>query len=212
MTDPTITSAPTDALDTPARRVRVSSEDAAERLVATTIIMLREVPFTELSVRTIAARADLNKSTIERCFGSIEGLFMEVCNRMVERTLADFADSKDMLPFLAPDVMLSVRFRGWLVAGGVDPTKLRFVPGNVISRVMSERQQRMRGVSPLTAQTFVQILTFLAEGYTVFNETHTIDDEVRGNILLLIDALGNQLPAAQAVLGWDDRPAVEIDG
>jgi AcrR family transcriptional regulator len=190
------------------RRARVSSEEAAERLIETTITMLREVPFNELSVRTIAARADLNNSTIDRCFGSINTLFNIASNRLAVRAIAEFADSPELLPYDVPDLGLSVRFRGWLLTGGADPADLRFEPGNTIAQLMGDRQQLMHGVSPWTARVFTQILAFLVEGYTVFNESHAIDDEVRGAMLQLVGQLSLDLPQIEKRLGWQDR-AVE---
>ena len=197
----------TDKHPVTARRSRVSSDEASERLIETTIAMLREVPFSELSVRTIAARADLNNSTIDRCFGSINTLFNIASNRLAVRAIVEFADSPDLLPYDVPDLGLSVRFRGWLLTGGTDPADLRFEPGNTIAQLMGDRQQLMRGVSPWTARVFTQVLAFLVEGYTVFNESHAIDDEIRAAMLQLVGQLSLDLPVIEERLGWQDRAA-----
>jgi AcrR family transcriptional regulator len=195
----------------PRQRPRVSSEDAAERLVKTTIDMLREVPFTELSVRTITARADLNKSTVERCFGSIENLFSEASKRLTAESVARLAESPDATPFADPDLALATRFRAWLVTGGVDGGLFRPTIDDPTAEALMTRQRRLGGVSPLTSQTFHYATSLMVEGFIVFDETRRSNDEIRLNLLLLMNEFINQLPNIDAALGWTDRPAINVD-
>jgi len=200
---------PTPATST--HRLRVSSEDAAERLIVTTIDMLREVPFTDLSVRTIATRADLNKSTIERCFGSIEMLYREASERLMTQALSQLAETPDASPFGDPDFALATRFRAWLITGGIDGRVFRPASGEPIVELMTTRQRRLSGVSPLTSQTFHYAVALLVEGFTVFDESLRSNNDVRVNLLLMMNEFINRLPEVEATLGWGDREAVDID-
>ena len=212
MTDHATTSGTTADSDAPKHRSRVSSEEAAERLIETTIAMLGEVAFTELSVRTITARADLNKSTVERCFGSIEQLFREASARLMTRALSRLAETPDATPFADPDLALATRFRAWLVTGGVDGRVFRPSSGDPIVESLVTRQRRLGGVSPLMSQTFHYATSLLVEGFIVFDETHTTNDEIRLNLLLMMNEFINQLPNVESALGWTDRPAIDTDG
>ena len=131
----------------PVRRRRVYPEVAKERLIETTIEMLREQPFDSLTVRSIAERADLNKSTIITYFGSIGRLFMEASNRLALRSFGQFANSAEVMPYEAPDLVLSIRFRAWLLTSGVDPADLRYEPGNELTGLLEQRQRDRFGVS-----------------------------------------------------------------
>ena len=192
-------------------RPRVRSEDAAERLIEATIDMLREVPFTDLSVRTITARADLNKSTVERCFGSIENLYRQASQRLMAESVARLAESPDATPFADPDLALATRFRAWLVTGGVDGSVFRPAGDDPTADSLMTRQRRLGGVSPLTSQTFHYAVSLLVEGFIVFDETRRSNDEIRLNLLLLMNEFINQLPNIDAALGWTDRSAVMFD-
>jgi AcrR family transcriptional regulator len=195
----------------PRQRPRVSSEEAAERLIETTIDMLREVPFTELSVRTITARADLNKSTIERCFGSIENLFSEASQRLTAESVARLAESPDAAPFADPDLALATRFRAWLVTGGVDGSVFRPSNDDPTAEALITRQRRIAGVSPLSSQIFHYATSLMVEGFLVFDETRRTNDEIRLNLLLLMNEFINQLPNIDAALGWTGRSAIDVD-
>jgi len=191
------------------RRARVSSEEASERLIETTILMLREGPFSRLSVRTIAARADLNNSTIDRCFGSIENLYRAAAHRLALQSLERLPDTPDPSPFNDPDLGLSIRFRAWLISNGADPSAFRAQKDDPLAAALKNRQLRLHNVSALTAQTFNQLLSFLIEGYTVFNETHALNDEIRLNMLLMILKVVEDLPSLEASLGWAGQDAVD---
>jgi AcrR family transcriptional regulator len=191
------------------RRSRVSSEDAAERLIETTILMLREGPFSQLSVRTIAARADLNNSTIDRCFGSIENLYRAAAHRLALQSLERLPDTPDPSPFTDLDLGLSIRFRAWLISNSADPSAFRAQKDDPLAAALKNRQLRLHNVSALTAQTFNQLVSFLIEGFTVFNETHALNDEIRLNMLLMILKVVEDLPALEASLGWAGQDAVD---
>jgi AcrR family transcriptional regulator len=193
------------------RRPRVSNEEAAERLIETTILMMREGPFTQLSVRNIAARADLNNSTIDRCFGSIEKLYMTAAHRLALGSLDRLPDTPDPGPFADPDLALSIRFRAWLLSNGADPAAFRVSKDDPLAEALAKRQLRLHEVSPLTAQTFTQLIVFVMQGYVVFNETHAINDEMRLNMLLMIYRIIDELPTLENSLGWAGRTAVELD-
>lgn len=209
MPDPTAP-APSDVVEPAAQhRSRVSSEEAAERLIETTITMLGEMPFTELSVRSITARADLNKSTIERCFGSIENLFREASGRLMVRAILRLAEATDASPFADPDLALATRFRAWLVTGGVDGKLFQPSATDPIAEGLATRRLRIGGVSPLTSQIFNYASSLLVEGFIVFDETRRTNDEIRLNLLMLLNELINQLPNIESALGWTDRQAID---
>lgn len=199
----------TDEHPVSARRSRVSSDEAAERLIETTIAMLREVPFSELSVRSIAARADLNNSTIDRCFGSIENLYLAAAHRLALQAVERLPDSPDPTPLTDPDLTLGIRFRAWLISNGADPAVFRTTKDDPLAEALTNRQQRLHDVSPLTAQTFNQLIAFLMQGYIVFNETHAINEEIRINMLAMIYTIIDSLPELEQSLGWTGRDAID---
>lgn len=194
---------PVEEQDAPIRRPRVYPEVAKERLIEATIEMLREQPFESLTVRSIAARADLNKATIISYFGSIGRLFMAASNRLTIRSFETFASSDETMPFQAPDLVLSIRFRAWLLTSGVDPDELRFEPGNEIGAILDKRQQERFGVSPVTAAVFTHLLTFLVEGYHVFMESHSINDDTAAKLVQLVAQINKDLPRTEEALGWN---------
>ena len=55
-------------------------------LVDATIDLLRELPFSEVTVRKVAERADLNVMAITNIFGSQQELFMAVTREPVSYT------------------------------------------------------------------------------------------------------------------------------
>jgi len=189
----------------PVRRRRVYPEVAKERLIETTIEMLREQPFDSLTVRSIAERADLNKSTIITYFGSIGCLFREASNRLALRSFDQFANSAEVMPYEAPDLVLSIRFRAWLLTSGVDPADLKYEPGNDLVRPLEQRQRDRFGVSETTATVFTQLLLFLVQGLHVFRETHGANDETIAKILELVMQISSDLKRTEEALGWASK-------
>lgn len=194
----------------PPRRPRVSSQEAAERLIETTILLMREGPFNNLTVRNIAAHANLNNSTIERCFGSIENLYREAARELALQSVDRLADSPDPTPLADPDFALTVRFRAWLLTNGTDPSRFLARDDQPLSEALKNRQLRIHNISPLTAQTLNELVSFIFEGYAVFNESHGINDEIRLNILAMTYAILESLPTLETTLGWEGRSAVEF--
>ena len=86
------------------RRPRVAAPQAKAVMIEATISLLREIPVTELSTRTIEESAGLDRRAITRQFGGELGLFIatleELNRRSLERSNEELKLRSDLLAFL----------------------------------------------------------------------------------------------------------------
>ena len=184
------------------RRSRVSALQAREQLITTTIDLLRELPFDEVSVRVITDRADLNPSTVLRNFGTIDSLFAAVSQELLARSTGRLEDGKAETALFDPDVILRTKLLAWLLGRGVESSLLAPDPNNQMVKAMADRIQRESKVQARTAMAFNEILAYAAEGFVLFSEIHIADESLRSDGFQLIVQLQSMLAQAESDLGW----------
>ena len=185
------------------RRQKVSSAEAAVRIVTVTIELMREIPFDEVSVRRITDRADLNPSTVLRNFGTVENLYNEVSKELLRRITDRLGPELNDAALFDSDVILRTRLMAWLLANGTDPSLIAPSGGDQsVQRMVDDVQGRTK-VSRRTATAFNEILSYGAEGFVVFHDVHVDSPELRRDALQLMTMIEKHLPALEAKLGWD---------
>ena len=158
-------------------------------LVDATIDLLRELPFSEVTVRKVAERADLNVMAITNIFGSQQELFVAVTRELGDR----FATMMTSLPdgevqfglLFDENFALRTRLVAWLIGQGADPQELKVDPSHRLGAVFMARQITS-GADEELAWLFAQLLEYIAEGFIVFQDAHDRrdDDLLRGAALL----------------------------
>ncbi len=184
-----------------ARRKRVPKREARERLIQSTITLLRVLPFDEVTNQTICAEADLNPSTILQHFGTLDKLLGETALELVKRHLAKVL-SADGYPttFADPDVELRNRLVAWLLLNGDDPEQYR--SHLLEDEVFIEFQKLSLQVDQRAAKAWTTVTTMLIEAYSVFKSTHAMSDEELSDVLYMIVAMRADLPSIERTLGW----------
>lgn len=160
-----------DRSDKQKRRSPISREEGERRLVAAAIELVREKPFSEVGVRDIAARADVNHGFVHTWFGSknellkraVIGLFDEVSRRIAAAPAGTLA----VQPF-DPDVQLVVRIVTWLKLEGVDLSDA-FKEQKVVS-AFSGRYETVEGMDPEVARIAAQQIVAIGIAAIAFGD------------------------------------------
>jgi AcrR family transcriptional regulator len=185
-----------------ARRPKVSSAEASVRLVEATIDLMRTLPFDEVSVRRITDHADLNPSTVLRNFGTVQNLYNAVSTELLRRSTERLGQELNPAALFDEDVVLRTKLLAWLLANGIDPEAIAVSLQDAPVQALVENIVERVGVSRRTAEAFNEILAFSAEGFVVFNEIHTQDQQVRADALTLMQHFEALLPELEEKLGW----------
>ncbi len=188
------------------RRVRswVRAEESRQRVVDTTIEVLRTEPFPSVTSRTIAERSGVSYSSIHRNFGSMYGLFEAVVRELSDRFAERLPETSSDL-IIDDDIKLRTRLVAWMLGEGVDPATIASIPGNPTMRNMIRRQQRASDVGDETAQVHAELMLFLGEGFSIFSPLHSeITPERMAKGIELIEWFRAHLPEAERDLGWAD--------
>jgi AcrR family transcriptional regulator len=189
-----------------ATKPRIRADEAQRRLIDATIEIIRERPFQEATARAVADATGLHRSTIERNFGSMTGLYKAVAYDLSDR----YAEVVRSVPIekasaaliLHPDVQLRTRLVAWLITQGVDPKEIAIDPEREISALLTARNIRM-GVDPNAAWLFTQMMIYMIEGFTLMGETHERRDADLLHGLELIQKVRDDLPRTTKEL-WPD--------
>lgn len=141
----------------PKRRSPISREEGERRLINAALELVRERPFSEVGVRDIAARADVNHGFVHTWFGSKNELLKRAVVTLFDRVSAQIvtspAGSLAIQPF-DPDVQLIVRIVTWLSLEGADLSDI-FGEQKIIS-AFAERYEKVEGMDPEIARTAAQ--------------------------------------------------------
>lgn len=176
---------------------------AKERLVATTISLLRTEPFYEVTTRRITRESGLPLAALSRNFGSLPGLFDAVAQELVKRFTDQFSEYGPLDALTNPDLILRTRLIAWSIGQGADPSLFRPDP-SAWSRVGMERQQRLAGVDERMGTAWAEIVTFVLEGYSIFSQTHTLNNQQTfEDCITVMSELQKSLRSLEAQLGWD---------
>ena len=185
------------------RKARVPASLAKERLVETTISLLRTEPFYEVTTRRITREAGLPLAALSRNFGSLPGLFDAVAQALVKRFTDQFAEYGPLDALTNPDLVLRTRLVAWSIGQGADPSIFRPDP-SAWSRIGVERQQRLAGVDERMGTAWAEIVTFVLEGYAIFSQTHELNNQQTfEDCITVMSELQKSLKSLEAQLGWD---------
>jgi len=185
------------------RKSRVPAAVAKERLVATTISLLRTEPFYEVTTRRITRESGLPLAALSRNFGSLPGLFDAVAQELVKRFTDQFSEYGPLDALTNPDLILRTRLIAWSIGQGADPSLFRPDP-SAWSRIGMERQQRLAGVDERMGTAWAEIVTFVLEGYSIFSQTHTLNNQQTfEDCITVMSELQKSLRSLEAQLGWD---------
>lgn len=184
-------------------------DQAVPLLVETTINLLKTRPFPEATVRRISAEAGLNPSSLQRNFGSMAGLFDAVANELLARSAARMLSGPefDVVALEDEDAVLRTRLVAWLLAEGVDPASLNTPVDNPVREAIRDRQNLDESLSPRTVDTFLELVTFLSEGFITFSPVHPGADAQRlADGVALMNVFREHLKEFEAELGWTEAP------
>jgi len=166
-------------------------------LVDATIDLLRELPFSQVTVRKVAERADLNVMAITNIFGSQQELFVAVTQELADRfatMMASLPDDQVQVGMLFDEnFVLRTRLVAWLIGQGVDPGVFKVDPSHRLGTVFMARQITS-GSDEEQAWLFAQLLQYIGEGFIVFQDTH---DRRDGDLLrgaALLGRIRDELP------------------
>lgn len=163
---------------------------------------MRTLPFDEVSVRRITDHADLNPSTVLRNFGTVQNLYHAVSTELLRRSTERLGQELNPAALFDEDVVLRTKLLAWLLANGIDPEAIAVSLQDAPVQALVENIVERVGVSRRTAEAFNEILAFSAEGFVVFNEIHTQDQQVRADALTLMQHFEALLPELEEKLGW----------
>ncbi len=188
------------------RKARVPGALAKERLIETTISLLRTEPFYEVTTRRITRESGLPLAALSRNFGSLPGLFDAVAQHLVKRFTDQFSEYGPLDALTNPDLVLRTRLVAWSIGQGADPSIFRPDP-SAWSRIGVERQQRLAGVDERMGTAWAEIVTFVLEGYAIFSQTHGVNNQQTfEDCITVMSELQKSLKTLEAQLGWD-QPA-----
>jgi AcrR family transcriptional regulator len=190
----------------------VRAPEARQRLVETTIELLRNRPFPEVTTRLIAEVSGVNRPAILRQFGSKEALFDEVAAELSRRFAARAKQATGLGMLTDPDMALRARLVAWLVGEGDDPSHFRLEEDGPSAIALRARLAEHGPVSEKTARIFHRMAILLAEGFLVFNDTHpTRPPEDLVAMMELFFEIRASLSSFEQKLGWD-QPDETPDG
>jgi AcrR family transcriptional regulator len=185
-------------------RPRISQESGTDLLITAAIKLMRNLPLSKVTLREIAAEADLQTIHIKRYFGSrndllvacSERLFADIAEENIGKSLddifANFTNSKD--------VELRLSIISHLLSEGVPPS--RFEDERIYLAKFAERIAMVNKVSPKTAQTFANILQLVIQGNQLVGQVNGLNPQDRLEIYLLLSTLSGNLRAAEQILDW----------
>ena len=164
---------------TTTRRRPNQPRDRMRRLfVSTTIELLRVRPFKEVTVRRVAAAAGEDPSVIRRQFGSMNGLFIAVCDELVLRAEQSMAPEASVENILNEDIVLRIKLSVWLMANGVEASRFRATSSRPILDAMSTSSPRLDVRPVVTADEIIR-----ARG--IVNDIY-VDERVKDYIVNIV--------------------------
>lgn len=139
------------------RRSPISREEGERRLLAAAIELIREKPFSEVGVRDIAARADVNHGFVHTWFGSKNDLMKRAVGDLLEtigRKIDSAPAGENPIQLFDPDIQLLVRLILWLKLENVD------ISGQITDRrvlwAIANRYAETEGMTPEVARVAAQ--------------------------------------------------------
>jgi AcrR family transcriptional regulator len=183
---------------------RFSSSEGSARLINATIELAKSTPIAKLTVRDIAASADLQTMHVKRYFGSRSGLLLAVSNTLMDRIVAPLIDLPltKIFPILQTnsDVVLRLRIVNHLLDEGMTPDS--FDNDRIIYMKIAERIAEVNNVNQRTAITYSLLIQLVLQGNHLMGDVNGITTKQRNDIFNLLVVLGSQLGLSETALDW----------
>ena len=183
---------------------RFSSAEGSARLINATIELAKSTPIAKLTVRDIAATADLQTMHVKRYFGSRSGLLLAVSNTLMDRIVAPLIDLPltKIFPILQTnsDVVLRLRIVNHLLDEGMTPDS--FDNDRIIYMKIAERIAEVNNVNQRTAITYSLLIQLVLQGNHLMGDVNGITTKQRNDIFNLLVVLGSQLGLSETALNW----------
>ena len=196
--EPTTTQPHPTALPLP-RRTFVPADVAQQRLIDVSIDLLQHLPFDQVTTRRITEAAHLGVPTISRNFGTMEGLFANVCRVLLQRSVERWTTRRDASIFLDPDFALRTRLIAWMLAEGSDPAIFH---SGLLDSLTDALKINVGPIGDRTASAYTQLSTLILQAYVVFGETMNITPEEFADGYTLMTHFREQLPRIETELDW----------
>ena len=183
---------------------RFSSAEGAARLINATIELAKSTPIAKLTVRDIAATADLQTMHVKRYFGSRSGLLLAVSNTLMDRIVAPLIDLPltKIFPILQTnsDVVLRMRIVSHLLDEGMTPDS--FDNDRIIYMKIAERIAEVNNVNQRTAITYSLLIQLVLQGNHLMGDVNGLTTQQRNDLFNLLVVLGSQLGLSETALNW----------
>ena len=183
---------------------RFSSAEGAARLINATIELAKSTPIAKLTVRDIAATADLQTMHVKRYFGSRSGLLLAVSNTLMDRIVAPLIDLPltKIFPILQTnsDVVLRMRIVSHLLDEGMTPDS--FDNDRIIYMKIAERIAEVNNVNQRTAITYSLLIQLVLQGNHLMGDVNGITTKQRNDLFNLLVVLGSQIGLSETALNW----------
>ena len=157
--------------DKPKRRSPITRAEGERRLVNATLELLRERPFSEVGVRDIAARADVNHGFVHTWFGSKNDLLKRVAlgllHDVAHQVETTPAGQPTIQPF-DPDVNLLVRLVTWLNLENADISDI--MRDQHVTAAFARRYENVEGLRPDVAQVAAQQIVAMGTAAAAFGD------------------------------------------
>lgn len=161
----------------PRRRSPISRADGEKRLITATLELCRERPFGDVSVRDIAARADVNHGFVHRWFGSKADLVLAATGVLIDEIAPRVMTGEVRTTGLrSPDVILLIRLLAWLQT---EPrAAIRFADRRRrVIETTADVIQGSYGFDSASAVSIAEIMTAAVAGTAMVGEILRFDDD-----------------------------------
>jgi AcrR family transcriptional regulator len=165
------------------RRSPIARDVGEKRLIDATIDLVRVKPFSEVGVREIAKRADINHGFVHVWFGSKHLLFMAARNQLLQGLIDKYPENlggADLIAVSDPDAQLLVRLSIWLEIEGVDGIEMP-VSAPLASAVAKNLETTYK-MAPETALLSARIAIVLGVGHLAMERTFNWGEASRRDV------------------------------
>lgn len=152
------------------RRSPISRQEGERRLIEAATSLLQSQPFSTVTVRDLATRADVHQSYIHTWFGSQYGLYVRVLKETSAQLVSDLSDpTPDVIPIDPndPTARFAVRLLFWLDLEGCDLSEMKPVleslaaaHANRLTKLVGLDSSTAAGVAPQGLVTFLGMSAF----------------------------------------------------
>ncbi len=154
------------------RRSPISRQVGEQRLIEATIDLIRETPFSEVGVRDIAKRADINHGFVHVWFGSKHLLFMAARNHLMDQMIERYRNNlggSELSAIADPDTRLLVRLAIWLEAEGIDGIEMPL--SSPLATAVATQIHKDRTLSVDAANDAARLAIAIAVGHLALEKT-----------------------------------------